>query len=142
VVVFIVKIDNLDFGLIDPECDAPVLGDKQAPCAFTITGELMRFPTWNRAQLILSFHILEERNDAKELGNHGRLQAGRVIVLNQTAQTFVDHVSDSHEINLASKSTSVKLHYTPYPHHMLNDQAIVFAKFALLWSILARKNHG
>jgi hypothetical protein len=32
-VVFVIEVDNLDLGLVDPESDAPVAGDKQAPGA-------------------------------------------------------------------------------------------------------------
>ena len=40
-VIFIVEVDYLDFGLVDPERDPPVLGHEKAPGAFSIASELM-----------------------------------------------------------------------------------------------------
>lgn len=38
VVVPLIEVDDFDLGLIDPERDPPVLGDKQAPDTFPVAG--------------------------------------------------------------------------------------------------------
>lgn len=96
VVIFIVEVDNLDFGLVDPERDPPVLGHEKAPGAFSIASELMGLPARDRAQFVFPLHILEEGDDATDFRHYGRLQAGGIIIFDESAQPLMDHVSDSH----------------------------------------------
>ena len=56
----------------------------------------MGFPARDRAQLVLPLQILEEGDDATDFRHYGRLQAGGVIIFDESAQPLMDYVSDSH----------------------------------------------
>jgi hypothetical protein len=82
VVIFIIEIDNLDFGLVDAKCQPPVLGDRKAPRPFAVTRQLMGFPAWHGFQFVnvrmLSSYALQEQ----AIGPYGKVsflaQAGSI----------------------------------------------------------------
>jgi hypothetical protein len=94
----VIEIDDFDLDLVDPKRDPPIFGDEQTPVALPVTRQLMRLPAWNRPKLILPLHVLQEGENAAELGDHGRLQARGIVIFDESTQTLVDHVPDFHEI--------------------------------------------
>jgi hypothetical protein len=56
----------------------------------------MCLPARDCPQLFLSLHVLEKRNDAPEFRHDSGLQTSGVIILDKSAQSFMDHVSDLH----------------------------------------------
>jgi hypothetical protein len=96
VVVLKIKVTNLDLRLVDPKRETPILRHKQAPCALAAAGQLMRFPTRDRPQLIFPLHVLEEGDHAPNLGYNGGLQPACVIMFDKSAQPLMDYVSDLH----------------------------------------------
>ena len=47
-------------------------------------------------QLVLAFHVLQERDDASQFRHNGRLKLRRNIVFDQTAQPLMGYVSNLH----------------------------------------------
>jgi hypothetical protein len=54
----------------------------------------MRFLTWHRAQIVFTFHILQESDDTPDFRDHRYLQPTDIIVFNESPQPFVDEVFD------------------------------------------------
>src|SRR5579859_3040656 len=96
VVVLEIEIDDLDFELVDPERETPVLGHEQAPDALPIAGELVRFPARHAPQFLFVLHVLKERNHLAELVDGVGLKPRGIVGLNESAQTLVLHIPDYH----------------------------------------------
>jgi hypothetical protein len=84
VVVLVIKVDDLDFGLVDPQGDAPVTGDEQAPGAFAFAGQLIGFRDWHEPQFAFLPHVLKEGDDLADLWHDGRRQSRVVVPLDET----------------------------------------------------------
>ena len=54
------EVDDLDLVLVDLECEPPIFGDEQAPCAFSITGQQVGFPGGKGTNFVFALHILKE----------------------------------------------------------------------------------
>jgi hypothetical protein len=96
-IVFIIKVDNFNFTLIDPKNHSPVARDEQTPGAFAVSGQLMRLPTRDGPQIIHILHVLEKRYHAPHLGYDSRLETAGIVIHDEAPEPFVDDVSDFHE---------------------------------------------
>jgi hypothetical protein len=95
-IVFIVKVDDLDFLTVDPKRHPPVLSDEQAPRSFAVASQHMGFPALQGAKLVFLLHVLKEGNDTLHFDNNSGLQPTGVIILDETPQPFMDYVPDFH----------------------------------------------
>jgi hypothetical protein len=115
-VILIIEVDDLDFGLVNPKSQSPVLRHEKAPDALSITGELMGLPAWHRSQFVLTLHVLKEGDHAAELQHDGSLKAGAVIMLDEAPKAFVLHVPYFHylkEYRAIAEMQTVTLRLTP-----------------------------
>jgi hypothetical protein len=96
VVVFVIKIDELDLFAVDPKRHPLILGDDQAPDSLAVASQHMCLPARHGAQLLFRLHVLEERDDALHLGDDNGLQSAGIVVLDDPSLPLMDHVSDLH----------------------------------------------
>ena len=110
-VILIVEIDDLHLFPVDPEREPPVPGDRQAPGALAVAGQPVRLPTRDHPQFLLPFHVLEEGDDSPKFRRDGRLYTGGIVVLDEPAQSLVDHVTDLRVRCYPGRVYSIKLHF-------------------------------
>lgn len=66
-VILVIQVEDFSFGLVDSEGDPPVAGDGEAPAFLAVAGELIGVPTWDVAELLGIFHLLQEGQNITDL---------------------------------------------------------------------------
>ena len=95
-VILVIEVNYFSFASVDPECHPPIPGDREAPCALAIAGELMNFPARNVLELLRVFHLLQESHDVANLLDNRRTETGSIITLNKPPQSPMDDIPDVH----------------------------------------------
>lgn len=103
------EVANLTFAGVDPEGQAPVACDVKAPCAFAVTGHLMRFPERDRAQFIGVLHVLKERQHLTELVHRVGRNTFLVIFVIKAFQSFMHNVPYPHRESVTLHITQVNI---------------------------------
>ena len=65
--ILVIQAEDFSFVLVDSEGDPPVAGDGEAPASLAVAGELMGVPTWDVAELLGIFHLLQEGQNITDL---------------------------------------------------------------------------
>jgi len=71
-------------------------------------------------------HLLQEGQDVPDLLHDSRSQAGRIIALDESAQSPMNHVSDLHQVRLHQNLYCVKIRFTAAAARALVSVAFSF----------------
>ena len=94
VIVFIIDIQYLV--VLNPEGQAPIASNMQAPDSLPLPGQQVRFPEGKGAQFCRVLHVLEKGQHSPELAHGIRRQTLRDVLQVELFQALVDEVPDFH----------------------------------------------
>jgi hypothetical protein len=115
VVILVIEVQNFSFGSVDPECQAPVARDREAPCSLAVASELVNSSARNTPKLPGVFHLLEERRYVADLLDDSGRKAGSIVTLDESPQSTMDDIPDLQSGIIAAMVSPVKFRFTPSP---------------------------
>jgi hypothetical protein len=78
--------------LVDAKRQSPIPGHRQAPGALPIASQLMGLPAWDSFQFGFFLHVLKKGDHTAQLLYDRRLDAARVISLNEAPKALMKNI--------------------------------------------------
>jgi hypothetical protein len=117
VIILVSEVKYFSFGRVNPEGQASVVRDREAPGTLAVAGEPVHVPARNIPELAGVFHLLQEGHDVADLLDDSGRKAGSIVTLDESPQAPMEDIPDSHWAVIAGMAFPVKLSFTGVSHN-------------------------